>query len=313
MLTPRENLTLFGHQDAREAFLKAFHSPRFPHAWIISGPFGIGKATFSFHMARYLLSGRKDDNTSFSDTDSLYRRCAVGSHGDLWTLQSEEGKEIGVDEVRDLNASLNQTSAEGGWRVVIIDGADQLNRNAANALLKRLEEPPLKTVFFLTSALPGRLLPTIRSRCQVVALAPLQEEEVKQVLLSQGLALSEFLGLSQGSPGRVMGLMEGEGTQLYTDLQSILKGGDATSFIHRYGGEDKSYHLIEDLLRHFVHDHLVAKAEGMSSCFAKESLDVALKVWEKIEELFNQCHVGQLDRKATLTCIFATLGNRNSI
>lgn len=311
MGTPRENLTLFGHQNERDSFLKSFHSPRFPHAWIINGPFGIGKATFAFHMARYLLSGRKDANTSFLETDSLYRRIVVGSHGDLWTLQSEEGKEIGVDEVRELNTALNQTSAEGGWRVVIIDGADQLNRNAANALLKRLEEPPLKTVFFLITTLPGRLLPTLRSRCQFMTLNPLSEEEVKQVLLSQGVALPEFLAYSEGSPGRVLGLIEGEGAQLYSDLQGILKGEEATSFIHRYGGEDKSYRLIEDLLRYFIHDHLVAKVEGRTSYFAKESLDVTLKVWEKIEELLDQCRVGQLDCKATLTCVFATLGNRN--
>lgn len=311
MLTPQENLTLVGHQNPRDSFLKSFHSSRFPHAWIMSGPFGIGKATFSFHMARYLLSGRRDSNTSFLKTDSLYRRIIAGSHGDLWTIESEEGKEIGVEAIRDLNASLNQTSAEGGWRVVIIDGADQLNRNGANALLKRLEEPPPKTVFFLITALPGRLLPTLRSRCQVMTFNPLSEEEVKQVLLSQGLPLAEWLAYSEGSPGRVLGLMEGEGVQLYTDLQGILKGGDAASFVHRYGGEDKSYRLIEDLLRHFIHEHLLAKVEGRASYFAKESLDVTLKVWEKIERLLDQCRVGQLDCKATLTCIFATLGNRN--
>lgn len=310
MLSPQENVTLFGHQDVRDSFLKSFHSSRFPHAWIIGGPFGIGKATFSFHMARYILSGRQDRQTLFSENDPLQRRIVAGSHGDLWTLSSDEGKEIGVDAIRELNHSLNQTPAEGGWRVVIIDGADKLNRNAANALLKRLEEPPHKTVFFLITTLPGRLLPTIRSRCQFINLSPLSEEDVRQVLHSQNLSLPDFLTLSKGSPGRIMELMEKDGAQLYMDLQAVLKRGEATPFIHTYGGDDKFYGLIEDLLRDFVHDHLLAKVEGRVSFFEKDSLDNTLKICEKIEALFDQCRMAQLDRKATLTCVFASLGNR---
>lgn len=311
MLTPRENLTLFGHQAARESFLKSFHSSHFPHAWIMGGAFGIGKATFSFHMARYILSGRTDGNTHFFNTDSLHRRIVASSHGDLWTIESEDGKEIGVDAVRELNSSLNQTPAEGGWRVIIIDGADRLNRNAANALLKRLEEPPHKTVFFLITTLPGRLLPTIRSRCQFMNLNPLGKDEVAQVLFAQGLTAPDFLSLSEGSPGRVMSLMEGEGIQLYTDLQAALKGGEPASFIHTYGGDDKHYGLIENLLRHFIHDQLLAKLEGRASFFEKDSLDDTLKVCEKIEGLFDQCRIAQLDQKATLTCVFANLGKKN--
>ncbi|MBA3814042.1 MAG: DNA polymerase III subunit delta' [Alphaproteobacteria bacterium] len=307
MLTPCENLVLFGHQEARESFLKSMHSPRFSHAWIISGPFGIGKATFAFHMARYLLSGRTDGNTVFSETDPLQRRMVAQSHGDLWTLASNEGKEIGVDAIRDLNVALNQTPAEGGWRVVIIDGADRMNRNAANALLKRLEEPPVKTVFFLLTTLPGRLLPTIRSRCQFLPLKPLNTDEVKEVLESQSLVMPDFLAVSEGSPGQILSLVEGEGAQLSADLQAVLKGGEAASFIRTYGGEEQSYGLIEDLMRHFVHDQLLEKVEGRDSFFAYQSLDNALKVREKIEGLFDQCRVAQLDRKATLTCVFASL------
>src|ERR1700722_1789174 len=134
MVNPRENLKLFGHQEILKAFLKSFHSDRFSHAWIIAGPSGIGKATFAFHMARYILSGRKDGNTSFAENDPLYRRIAVQSHGDLWTLGEGMIGEIGVEPIRELNGFLNQTPAEGGWRIVIIDGVDRLNRNAANAL-----------------------------------------------------------------------------------------------------------------------------------------------------------------------------------
>lgn len=311
MLNPRENLTLFGHQEARDYFLKSFHASRCPHAWIVGGPFGIGKATFAFHMARYILSGRQDGQTLFSEKDPLHRRIVAQSHGDLWTLNADGEKEIGIEPIRELNSSLNQTSAEGGWRVVLIDGADKLNRNAANALLKRLEEPPLKTVFFLITAFPGRLLSTIRSRCQMISLESLGEEDIKQVLQSQGLSLPSFLAVAEGSPGRLMGLMEGEGAQLYTDLQAVLKGGEPTSFIHTYTGEEETYGRVEDLLRYFAHDQLLAKVEGRASFFIKDSLDNALKICEKIEGLFDQCRTAQLDRKATLTCVFASLENRN--
>lgn len=311
MLTPRENLTLFGHQAARDTFLKAFHSPHFPHAWLINGPFGIGKATFSFHMARYILSGRSNGQTLFSLADPLHRRIVANSHGDLLTVGGEGGQEIGVDAIRQFNATLNQTPAEGGWRVVIIDGADGLNRNASNALLKRLEEPPVKTVFLLSTTLPGRLLPTIRSRCQALVLSPLEEEEMKQVLMSQGLNVPDFLSFCEGSPGRAMALSTEEGIQFYARLQALFKGEDPTAFIHAYAADDKAYELIEELVRYFVHSQLLAKVSAAPSIFEKQSLDESLEIWEKIAELFDQCRVAQLDRKTTLTCIFARLDNRN--
>ena len=310
MLTPRENLKLFGHKDVQERFLNSFHSDRFPYGWIVDGSFGIGKATFSYHMARYILSGRKDGNTIFSENDPLHRRIVAQSHGDLWILGGEDASEIGVEPVRELNTFLNQTSGEGGWRVVIVDGADRLNHNAANALLKRLEEPPPQTVFFLVTAFPGRLLPTIRSRCQLLSLSPLGEDELQDVLSSQGCSSPDFLPIAQGSPGRLMRLMESEGKVIYEDLQKILKGGSSTSFIHSYGGEEKSYVLIEDLLRNFLHTHLIAKAEGRPSYFEDLSLEEVLTLSETINNLFDQCRFAQLDKKATLACVFATLENR---
>ena len=313
MLAPRENLKLVGHHEERDDFLRTFHSYRFPHGWIVAGPCGIGKATFVFHMARYILSGRQDKNTSFSAKDPLYRRIVAQSHGDLWTLGGEDAREIDVDSVRKLNGFLNQTTVEGGWRVVVIDGANRLNRNAANALLKRLEEPPPKTVFFLITAFPGHLLPTIRSRCQTLSLKPLNEEEVKEALQFQDLSLPDFFSISQGSPGRLIRLMEGEGPQIYKELQKILEGeGAATSFVHDYGKEEASYTLVEDLLRNFLHHHILEKIKGKASFFKDYSLEKTLVIQGKIEGLFDQCRFAQLDRKATLTCVFANLQNRNA-
>lgn len=312
MRTPRENLKLLGHEDAQKDFLKTFHSERFSHSWILTGPFGIGKATFAFSMACYILSGRQDGNISFSEDDPLYRRIVAQSHGDLLTLGNEENQEISIDSVRELNQCLNQTSAEGGWRVVLIDGAENLNRNAANALLKRLEEPPSRTVFFLITSQAGHLLPTIRSRCQFLTLKPLSEETTLEVLKSQNFSVPDFLSIAQGSPGRLMRLMDGKGQQIYTDLQKIIKGDSAASFIHKCGGDEGSYGIVEDLLRNFLHTQLLAKVETKPSIFDQASLDQTMSVYGKIEDLFDQCNNAQLDRKTTLTCVFASLNYRNA-
>ncbi len=302
MLNPRENLKLVGHRHARESFLNAYHSDRFPHAWILGGPFGIGKATFAFHMTRFLLNGNDD----ILSNHPIYRRIVADSHGDVRVIGSDDVREIGVETIRDLNGFLNQTSAEGGYRVVIIDGADKLNRNAANALLKRLEEPPPKTVFFLTTSVPGRLLPTIRSRCQVLNLSPLSDEEVEEVLKDQNLTVPKGITYEKGSPGRLIRLMEGEGSQIYADLQKVLTGGSPTAFIKAYGSDEATYGIVEDLIRNFLHMNILAKVEGES-----EPLDQTLKVCEKIETLFDECQFAQLDRKATLTCVLETITQRH--
>ncbi len=230
MLTPRENTTLFGHQAARQSFMHAFHSPRCPHAWIIGGAVGVGKATFAFHHARYVLSGRQDGNTHFDENDPLHRRIVAFSHGDLWAVGGGEEDEIGIEPIRALTHFLHQTPLEGGWRVLIIDGADCLNRNAANALLKCLEEPPARTLFFLTTSLPESLLPTIRSRCHFLPLNPLDGNDVAAVLKSQGLTPPSFFERAEGSPGRLMRFMEGNGIQLYEDLEKVLEGGACSLF-----------------------------------------------------------------------------------
>jgi DNA polymerase-3 subunit delta' len=312
MLLPRENLNLFGHQEALDFLLNAFHSPRFPHAWIIGGAFGTGKATLAHHFARYILSGRQDKDTLFSKDAPLYRRCLAQSHGDLWSIGGDEASEIGVEPLRELNAFLNQTSFEGGWRVVIIDGAEKLNRNAANTILKRLEEPPPKTIFLLTTTTAGRLLPTIRSRCQLLPLNPLKDDDVKQVLQSQGVVLPEFFSLAQGSPGRLLRLMEGEGPQIYSDLQEILKGNSAASFIHTHGGDEASYRLIEDFTKETLYKTLKDHVEKGTAFFGTACLETILEKYHQVENLFKNCQFAQLDKRTTLTAVFAILQNRTS-
>ena len=305
MLSPRENLRLIGHENEQDFFLNAFHSERFSPAWIVSGPFGIGKATFAFHMARYILSGRQNKDTVFSENDPLHCRIKARSHGDLWTLPDDNIQEIGVDQIRDLNHFLNQTTIEGGWRVIIIDQVDKLNRNAANALLKRLEEPPSKTVFFLTTQTPTALLPTIRSRCQLLALESLSQEQVRKVI--QAASLPADFPSENKSPGEVLRICEGEGREIYNQLMDVLKGGRIASFVQKCGGNEESYAIVENLLRTFLHDQLLMKIEGTSAFFKDIPIEKALDIYEQVECLLSQCRFAHQDRKATLTCILSDL------
>ncbi len=187
---PRENPALLGHTSAEAEILSAMRGGRMHHAWLISGPAGVGKATLAYRFARRLLAGlRAGASLAMDPADPVFRRVATGSHADLLTIEREwdEKKrrmrgEIVVDDARAVSAFLRLTPAEGGWRVVVIDGAEYLNRNAANSVLKMLEEPPPRAVLLLVCAAPGRLLPTIRSRCRRLVLQPLDTAEMEAAL-----------------------------------------------------------------------------------------------------------------------------------
>ncbi|GGD89090.1 DNA polymerase III subunit delta' [Aureimonas endophytica] len=169
--SPAENDRLRGHEAALAQLLAAHRAGRLHHAWLLQGPRGIGKATLAFAVARQLLGG--------DDAGNAARQIASGSHPNLLHLTRAEADrggfktQITVDEVRKLNRFFQTTAGNDRWRIAIVDPADDLNRNAANALLKTLEEPPDRSLFLIVNHLPGRLLPTIRSRCRVLRLDPL--------------------------------------------------------------------------------------------------------------------------------------------
>ena len=168
--TPREVDQLFGHDAAISEFDDALHSGRMHHAWLLVGPEGIGKATLAYRFARAALAeGDQDAVGGAAERDrKLFRKVAGLSHPNLllirrsWVEKSKRYSQwIGVEEVRRLRAFLGHSAGEVGWRVVIVDRADELNQNAANALLKALEEPPPKTLFLLISSAEGLLLSLI--------------------------------------------------------------------------------------------------------------------------------------------------------
>lgn len=201
-------LPLYGHEAAEAAFLSAAASGRLHHAWLIEGPSGIGKARFALRIAAYLLGARGPHERPMdaAASDPVMRSILAGSHPDLniQTRQlNDRGKlaqDITVEQARDLTEFFTLKPALGGWRVGVIDAIDEANRNATNALLKTLEEPPQKCVLLLVNHGTRPLLPTIRSRCRVVRLAPLSETDCARALKEAG-APEEAARLARGRPG----------------------------------------------------------------------------------------------------------------
>ncbi|MEM8878939.1 MAG: AAA family ATPase [Pseudomonadota bacterium] len=222
---PSRTRALTGHQTQWRRFVDAFDGGQPGHGYILAGPSGVGKATFAFRAARYLLAGTEPDAELSGRTDRLVAGLA---HPDLLVLDSgrDPGKRpiVPVEEVRRSVQFLNRTAAGSGRRVVILDKSDHLNRNAANALLKALEEPPPDAVMLLVCDRPGRLLPTLRSRCQIIRFEPLETGDTRRVLddlAGRGVLPTDeggwdrAIALSAGSPGQAMRMLK-------QDLVSLL-------------------------------------------------------------------------------------------
>lgn len=193
---PRATTALFGHAEAEAALLAAYRSRRVPHAFLLIGQKGIGKATLAYRMARFVLAHPDPAAPAVQAATSLAvdsehpvaRRIAAQAHGDLLTLERTENdkgvlrQQIAVEDVRRTVPFFGATAGEGGWRVAVVDAVDELNRFGANALLKVLEEPPEKAMLFLVCHSAARVLPTLRSRCAVLALRPLAQADVASAL-----------------------------------------------------------------------------------------------------------------------------------
>lgn len=242
---PRETGALYGQSRAEAAFLEAATSGRLPHGWLLTGPKGIGKATFAWRAARFLLAQAvQNDPALFGappmpvslDTDPdhpVARRLAALSEPGLCLLRrpwDEKAKrlktQLTVDEVRTLKSFFAMSAGGNGRRVVIVDSADEMNTSAANALLKELEEPPEDAVLFLVSHRPAGLLPTIRSRCRVLRFAPLGADDLSHALTRAGhpppADAAALTLLAQGSVGTAIGLIRGDGLTLYRDLLTLM-------------------------------------------------------------------------------------------
>ena len=337
---PRANPDLVGHEAAEEGLRRLVESGRMPHAIQISGPRGIGKATLAFRLARFVLAQPDDrggEGLAIVPGSGVFRRVASGGHADLLTVERAYDprrrrlrSEIVVEDAREIGTFLHLTPAEGGWRVVIVDGADEMNRNAANALLKILEEPPRRALLLLVAHSPGRLLPTIRSRCRRLLLTALPAATVLQLLsqyrpdLSDGDARA-IAGLAGGSIGAALDLAAAGGLDLYRALLGLLarpRVPELHAFADRLARSETedSYRLVEELIAQVL-ARLARNAAGyaepnralaLAGVEAAELERIGGKVsaaaWaglrEEIAENFTRADGLNLDRKQALLGAF---------
>jgi DNA polymerase-3 subunit delta' len=332
---PRANPDLIGHEAVEAVLRQNFDASRLPHALLLSGPRGIGKATLAFRLARYVLSVPGEGGSidmfaasapapqtglGVSPESGVFRRVAAGGHADLLTVERAYDPrrkrlrgEIVVDDARAIGAFLHLTPAEGGWRVVIVDGADEMNRNAANSLLKILEEPPRRALLILVAHSAGRLLPTIRSRCRHVPLAPLRPAIVRDLLARYSPELGSpeadaVAGLAEGSIGRALDLVASGGVELNKTLTAMLtrRGGVDPLALHGFADRlaradaEDAYRTVEELLRQHLARHAIAAAQrgarGEASRWAS--------VRAEIGDAFARTDGLNLDRKQTVMSAF---------
>ncbi|MEK9967787.1 MAG: DNA polymerase III subunit delta' [Ferrovibrio sp.] len=364
---PRHNAALFGHEAAEKTLLDAWASGRLPHGWLITGPKGVGKSTLAFRFARFLLkqgpaAGLDSGPGLFGDApvlpgslavaedDAVFSRVANAGHADLisversWDDKSDRWRgDIVVQDVRAVIDRFGKTAAEGGYRVCIVDAADDMNVNAANALLKILEEPPPNAVLLLVSHAPGGLLPTIRSRCRRLTLKPLEDVAMQQTLdrLLPDLAAAERHGLAvlaEGSPGRAVTLAAQGGLKLLHGLLEMvgqLPKPDIAK-LHAFGdalARDRSgtgFQLMTELFRWWLARMVRAAAAGRiggpgwAEIFPGET-GLAMRLaqwqaparwaedWEQFGRLLDRGESVNLDRKQMLLNLFAALSRSAAV
>jgi DNA polymerase III subunit delta' len=368
---PRANPYLAGHEAAEAALLDAYAQGKLPHAMIVGGPRGIGKATLAFRLARFLfaqgaggpdLFGVPPSSLAVGPDNPVFSRVASGGHADLLTVERginpskwkkrdppPEGdarkrvlrSEIVVDDTREVASFLRLTAGEGGWRIVVVDSADEMNINAANALLKILEEPPRRSMLILVSHSPGGLLPTIRSRCRKLALKPLSEAEVVRLIGRYRPDLGDddagaLAQLAEGSIGRALDLVDAGGLDLYRSLLKLLGRLPELDAAALHGFADRlarpeaedTYRTVTELLTQFlarmIREAAHGAAEGgpgengrgeivrgerqaMRRLAGRRSLDQWVEVWDNIVRLFAQTDGLNLDRKQVVLGAFLAL------
>ena len=309
---PRETFAYEGGEAVEGAFLEAQARGRLHHAWLLTGPEGVGKATFAYRAARRLLGARPDERFGLlgaAPDDPVSRQVASRSHPDLMVLEreSEDGKarkHIVVDEARRLPEFFAKAPASAPFRVAIIDAADDMNVNAANALLKTLEEPPVRGVLFLVSHAPGGLIATIRSRCRRLAFPAWDEARVATFLQARtGTDAESALRLahmSRGAPGRAVQMAEGgalDADAVAREILTRLPDADdaallavADSFRGAEGA--RRFELLFDRLQEQVKAKATWAAEEGASA---ESVRWA-RAWDSLIALPREAEAVNLDR-----------------
>lgn len=326
---PRETAELFGHRDAEATLLNAFRSGRMPHAWLIGGPRGIGKATLAYRLARFMLAHGDPAMPAVQRATSLAvdpalpaaRQVAMQTHAQLLTLERVAGDSgalrsvITVDQVRETVPFFGSTAAASGWRICIVDTVEELNwPEAPNALLKILEEPPARALFLLVSHAPARVLATIQSRCRKLLLRQLDTEDVAQAAgAATGInvadaSLRAAAEASEGSVARAIMLMGGDALELHERIAGILETLPTADPValhalgDRLAGNDRTaFTLLVDAVDRWLTDRLRDGNADLAK-LAKVS-----EVWEKLNRAARETESFNLDKRPFVFTAFGLL------
>lgn len=326
---PFEATALFGHDEALAFLGRAYRSGRIHHAVLLEGPEGIGKATLAFRFANHVLAhpdpaSAPEAIAAPDPASSVFRQTAAGASHHILHLTRPIDEKTGrvrsaitVDEVRRAGRFLAQTSGTGNWRIVIVDPADDLNRAAANAILKILEEPPRRALFLVISHAPGKLLPTIRSRCLPLRLHALDDAAMAQALQHLRLGgtaewpTEEIIRRSEGSVRRAIMLLRYGGVDIARAFEAIMAKGPSGSRgdVHRLAdaltGKDRE--AAFDFFRAQLGDWLLARARAAAEAGDLAAADRLAALSSDIEETWATSAAYNLDRKQTILGIFSSL------
>ncbi len=321
ILPPQLRADQLGREDVEASLRASMADGVLSHGWIISAPKSAGKATLAYRIARGLLDPKAlvdRDTFEVSEQTQVFKLVAGGAHPDLFVAErqwnektSKYASEITVETIRKLTSFLNRTASFGGNRVAIIDCADDLNRNAANALLKALEEPPANTLLLLLSASPGRLLATVRSRCRRIDLRPIDDQAIADWLEREGAASGaqarSIATNAGGRPGYALTLAAGEGGDaialahaFLTHAQSANGSAEISKITRALIGKNDGAKW--DIFREVVIDSLslaaraLARGETSSSEFASKDPAAVLTAWEQLSALSSRGEALNIDR-----------------
>ncbi len=327
---PRDQYAFFGHREGEEALIEGLRSGRLHHAWLIGGPQGIGKATLAYRLARAVLAPRRANDPSPARLDvapdtSVARQISALSHPNLSVLRRAPATDkkaasttIPVDAVRKALNMFGSTAADGGYRVCIVDSAEDLTISSANALLKVIEEPPPRSLFLIVSHAPQRVLPTIRSRCRRLLLRPLAEGEVRSAIRSLGEPwatvpdelLDQAMPYGEGSVRRTLELLDADKVAFVEQVTRLLDGlpkADAKQIyalaeaLSRRDADD-SYGLALETVERWISGKLHERAGAGAARLAP-----LVEVCEKIARTAREIDVFNLDRRPFILTLFDDL------
>ena len=328
---PRQTAVLFGHSAAETALLDAYRGGRMAHAWLIGGPPGIGKATLAYRTARFVLAHpdpmapavQRATSLAVDSQHLVARRVAAQAQGDLLVLERVINEETGklytvirVDDVRRTVSFFGSTAGAGGWRVCIVDTADELHASSANALLKVLEEPPPRALFLLVSGAPGQRLPTIRSRCRQLALRPLATADVARAAgaavgrAADDAEITAAAMAAEGSVARALTLLDDDAMALrhsVTALLDSLPRADPRA-LHALGealgrADQQRYEAFVDLVNAWLSDRL-RSGRPDSARLARVA-----EVWDSFNRAARDAGTYNLDKKPLVFSVFGLLAD----